>query len=80
MSDVNLGEAKARLSELVARAEAGETVRIKRRGKPVARIVAVDMPREKVDTARLNAFTATLPVQTQSTEDFMRRMRDDARY
>jgi hypothetical protein len=26
------------------------------------------------------AFTATLPVQTQSTEDFMRGMRDDARY
>ena len=80
MSDVNLGEAKARLSELVARAEAGETVYIKRRGKPVARLVAVENPREKVDTAMLEAFTDTLPKQPQSTEDFMRRMRDDARY
>jgi len=55
MSEVNLGEAKARLSELVARAEAGETVYIKRRGKPVARLVAVENPREKVDTAMLAA-------------------------
>jgi prevent-host-death family protein len=80
MSEVNLGEAKARLSELVARAEAGETVYIKRRGKAVARLVAVDVPREKVDTAILEAFTATLPKQPQSTEDFMREMRDHARF
>ena len=80
MSDVNLGEAKARLSELVARAEAGETVYIKRRGKPVARLVAVENPREKVDTAMLEAFTDTLPKLPESTEDFMRGMRDDARY
>ncbi len=43
MSDVNPGEAKARLSELVTRAEAGETVYIKRRGKAVARLVAVGL-------------------------------------
>jgi prevent-host-death family protein len=80
MSDVNLGEAKARLSELVARAEAGETVYIKRRGKQVARLVAVEKPREKVDTTMLKSFTDTLPKQSEPTEDFMRAMRDDARY
>jgi prevent-host-death family protein len=39
MADVSIAEAKAHFSELVDRAEAGETVRITRRGKPVARLV-----------------------------------------
>ena len=38
MVEVNLAEAKAHLSELVARAEAGETIQISRRGKPVAQL------------------------------------------
>ena len=80
VSEVNLAEAKARLSELVARAEAGETVCIMRRGKPVARLVAAEKPRQKIDTAMLKAFTDTLPAQLESTEEFMRKMRDDARY
>jgi prevent-host-death family protein len=41
MSDtVNVAEAKARLSELLARVEAGEEITISRAGKPVARLVA----------------------------------------
>jgi prevent-host-death family protein len=36
MGNVNLADAKAHLSELVARAASGETVCITRRGKPVA--------------------------------------------
>ena len=36
---VNIGEAKARLSNLIARAEAGEDVVIARDGVPAARIV-----------------------------------------
>ena len=38
MDTVSLAEAKARLSELVARAAEGETVQITRRGKPVAQL------------------------------------------
>ena len=37
---VNVSQAKAQLSRLIARAEAGEEVVIARRGKPVARLVA----------------------------------------
>jgi len=80
MSEVSLAEAKAHLSALVARAEAGETVCITRRGKPVAHIVAAERPRERIDTATLRAFTDTLPMETESTGDFIRKMRDDARY
>ena len=41
---VNIGEAKARLSELIARAEAGEDVVIARDGVPAARVVPIDRP------------------------------------
>jgi prevent-host-death family protein len=37
---VNIAEAKAKLSELVARAEAGEEVVIARHGKPVVTLTA----------------------------------------
>ncbi len=39
MKPVNIHEAKTRLSQLVAAAEAGEEVVIARSGKPVARLV-----------------------------------------
>jgi prevent-host-death family protein len=39
---VNIGEAKTRLSELVAKVEAGEEVIIARGNAPVARLVALD--------------------------------------
>jgi prevent-host-death family protein len=38
-------EAKTNLSKLVAQAEAGEEVVIERRGKAVARLVAVEAPK-----------------------------------
>ena len=41
---VNVGDAKARLSDLIARAEAGEDVVIARDGVPVARIVPFEPP------------------------------------
>ena len=40
----NVGEARARLSQLIARAEAGEDVIIARDGVPAARIVPVERP------------------------------------
>lgn len=48
---VNIGEAKARLSFLVAQAEAGEDVVIARNGVPVARIVPLN--RSIAETAAL---------------------------
>ncbi len=46
MVTVNVGEAKANLSRLLARVEAGEEVTIARNGSPVARLVRVK-PRGK---------------------------------
>lgn len=42
MREVGAFEAKTHLSELLAAAEAGESVTITRRGHPVARLVPVD--------------------------------------
>jgi prevent-host-death family protein len=39
MATVNMHDAKTQLSDLVARAEAGEEILIARRNKPVVRLV-----------------------------------------
>lgn len=41
MESVNIYEAKTRLSQLLARVEAGEDVLIARAGRPIARLTAV---------------------------------------
>lgn len=80
MTTITLAEAKAHLSELVAHAAAGDPVCITRRGKPVARIAAIETPRRRIDPAALRAVTETMPRQTEPAGDMIRRMRDDARY
>ncbi len=51
METVSLADAKARLSELIDRAEAGDAVTITRRGKPAARITAVKPPGKAIDVS-----------------------------
>lgn len=80
MITVSLADAKARLSELVERAAAGEVVCITRRGKPVAQITAVDAPRKRIDASALQAMTDAMPVQPESAREFVRQMRDEDRY
>ena len=80
MDAVNLADAKARLSELVDRVEAGDSIDILRRGKPVARLSAAAKPRKPIDAARLAAVTATMPPQSESAADLVRSMRDGDRY
>jgi prevent-host-death family protein len=57
----NLADAKARLSELVARAEAGEEIEIKRRGEPAAKLVPVETPKKKIDMEELRRIRAMTP-------------------
>jgi prevent-host-death family protein len=77
---VNLADAKAHLSKLVECAAAGETVRITRRGKPVAQITAVQTPRKRIDLSALRALTDMMPVQRESAGVLVRRLRDQDRY
>ncbi len=80
MNTVNLADAKAHLSELVAQAESGEPVCITRRGKPVARLTAIETTRRPIDLPALRALTASMPKQDDNAGDFIRRMRDESPY
>ncbi len=79
MDVINLADAKAHLSELVDRVEAGETIDIRRRGKTVARLTGAASPRKKVDAGRLRALTVALRKQSNSAT-LVREMRDSDRY
>ena len=80
MDVVNLADAKAHLSELVDRVEAGDSIDITRRGKPVARLTAPARPRKAIDAAQLKELTQAMSGQTQSAADLVRSMRDGDRY
>lgn len=76
MTAINVAEGKARFSELVARAEAGEEVIVARRGKPVVKLIAIERPRERFDVAAIWAEVQKMPMQEDSV-DLIRKMRDD---
>ncbi len=77
---INIAEAKARFSELIERVEAGETVEITKRGRPVARIGPTEPKKNRFDAAELASWTAGMTPQKQSASDFVREMRDSDRY
>lgn len=80
MDRIALVDAKAQLSELLDRVEAGEMIAITRRGRLVAQLVPPMRPREPIDLAALQAAVAAMPLQSQSAADLVRTMRDDDRY
>ena len=80
MGIITLAEAKAHLSELVDRVEAGDSIDITRRGKPVARLTAPERPRKQIDAALLQALTAALPPQKQDAANLVSAMREGNRF
>ncbi|WP_087002193.1 type II toxin-antitoxin system Phd/YefM family antitoxin [Rhizobium sullae] len=82
MTQVNLADVKAHLSELVQRVEAGETVQILKRGKPVAEIVPIRKPKKPIDIEQLKALTASMSQSAEPVDSdaFIRTLRDNARY
>jgi prevent-host-death family protein len=80
MHSISLAEAKAHLSELIDRVEAGEPIEITRRGKPVARLTTIAAPRKPIDVAKLRALTDRMPQAPISAGGLVRAMRDDERY
>ncbi|MBL8572885.1 MAG: type II toxin-antitoxin system Phd/YefM family antitoxin [Hyphomicrobiaceae bacterium] len=80
MDTINLAEAKARLSEIIDRVEAGETIDITRHGKPVARLSSIREPRKRIDPAMLHLLTEAMPPSLQCAADLVRAMRDGERY
>lgn len=75
MGAVNLADAKARLSELVSKAESGEETVITRRGQPVARLVPIASPKKAFRS--LAEFRAALPKVRRSSAEVIRQLRDE---
>jgi prevent-host-death family protein len=80
MNNISLADAKARLSELVERAAAGDSVTITRRGKPMARLVPIKLERKPIDASELRTLTDAMPRQTEPASALVRKMRDEDRY
>jgi prevent-host-death family protein len=87
MLDVTLADAKEQLEDLIARAERGEPIQIMRDGKPVVRFVGIEAVAEAqsrvrtpIDFSAIRALRDSLPMQEESAEVVIRKMRDDARY
>ena len=80
MRTVNLVEAKAHLSELVAAASGGSPVAITRRGKLVARITAPGKQRRAIRLDELKALSALSTGPVADTEAMISALRDDVRY
>lgn len=76
MDSYSLADAKARLSELIDKVEAGETVEITRRGKPAARLVPTEKKLKPIDWDALERLRASLPYQEKSAAELIREMRD----
>jgi prevent-host-death family protein len=72
---IPLAEAKAHLSQVLDRVEAGEELVITRRGKPVARVVPVQQA--VVPLPSLAAFRAQFPKMQRSSTEVIRAIRDE---
>ncbi|MCY3731987.1 MAG: type II toxin-antitoxin system prevent-host-death family antitoxin [Rhodospirillaceae bacterium] len=79
MDTVNLAQAKARLSELLDKVEAGHEVVITRRGKPVAHLSPVIGPRKPLPLSELAVFRASMPALRRPAGELLREARDEGR-
>jgi prevent-host-death family protein len=77
MTTVSVAEAKAHLSALLAKVEAGEDVVITRHGRPIAHVSAVSQP--KIPLASLAEFRASMQGWSAPSSDLLRQARDDDR-
>lgn len=77
MDQYSVAQAKAHLSEILDKVEAGQEVVITRRGKPVARVSGTRRAKRPLDFAAIDAFRRKTPMQKESAADLIRRMRDE---
>lgn len=77
MVTINLVQAKAHLSELLDRVEAGEEVIITRHGRAVAHIYPVSRPKHPLMMGDLAAFRATMPRLRRPSAELLRAARDE---
>lgn len=77
MGAYSVADAKARLSEILKQVEAGRTVTITKRGRPIASIVPAQQGQKKaINWAAIEALRQTLPRSRTSAARLVRAMRD----
>jgi len=76
MTTCTVAEAKAHLSELLARVENGEELVITRRGRPVAQLSPIRPVKRAPDWRTIRAFRESMPIVESSASDLVREMRD----
>ena len=79
MLTVNLAHAKAHLSELLDKVEAGEDVVITRHGRAVAHLHSFVRPKRRLPLADLAAFRATMPRLRRPSASLLREAREEER-
>lgn len=77
MVTVNLAQAKAHLSELLDKVEAGEEVVITRHGRPVAHVSPATRPKQPLRLQELALFRATMPQLRRPSAKLLREARDE---
>ena len=77
MVTVNLAQAKARLSELLDKVEAGQDVLITRHGKAVAHLSAAVRPKRPLPLQKLAEFRAAMPQLRRPAAELLRALRDE---
>ena len=77
MVTVNLAQAKARLSELLDKVEAGQEILITRRGKTVAHLSTAVAPRKPLPLQDLAVFRFAMPRLRRPAAELLREMRDE---
>lgn len=75
--EINVKEARGKLSSLIDKVEEGNEVIISRRGKKVARLVPMS---EKKKLPSLKEFRASIKVQGEPLSSVVGRNRDEERY
>lgn len=76
MRAISLAHAKAHLSELLNAVEAGEEVVITRHGRPIARVVPANAPKEQFPMQRLAKLRQQVPAWQGSSAASLRDLRD----
>ena len=77
MDRINLTRARARLSELLDRVEAGQEIVITRRGKAVARLSPATRRRKPLPLGELAGFRASMPGLRRPASELPREVRDE---
>lgn len=77
MVTVNLAQAKAHLSELLDKVEAGEEVVITRRGRAVAQIRPATRARKPIRLEELSEFRAAMPPLRRPSAELLHELRDE---